>query len=127
MNYNTHGNMIMMPHLSTMVWDYKDQLKEVDLGGGGTAYYVYDASGERVRKVIENHNIKEERFYLGGYEVYTKTNNGTIEIERETIHVNDGTKRIAIIDTEPETKIDTKTKEIKIVNPLEGETANTKQ
>ena len=117
----------MMPHLSTMVWDYKDQLKEVDLGGGGTAYYVYDASGERVRKVIENHNIKEERFYLGGYEVYTKTNNGTIEIERETIHVNDGTKRIAIIDTEPETKIDTKTKEIKIVNPLEGETANTKQ
>ena len=27
-----------------------------------------DASGERVQKVIETHNINEERLYLGGYE-----------------------------------------------------------
>jgi len=83
-----------------MPWDHKGQLKEVDLGASGTAYYVYDASGERVRKVIENHNIKEERLYLGGYEVYTKTNNGTAETERETLHVNNGSKRIALLDTE---------------------------
>ena len=28
-----------------MVWDFEDQLQQVDLGGGGTAYYVYDAGG----------------------------------------------------------------------------------
>ena len=28
----------------TMVWDFEDQLQQVDLGGGGTAYYVYDAA-----------------------------------------------------------------------------------
>lgn len=36
-----------------MVWDFKDQLREVNLGGGGTAYYVY-SGGQRVRKVIVN-------------------------------------------------------------------------
>src|SRR4029450_8053590 len=39
-----------------MVWDSKDQLQRVDLGGGGTAYYVYDGAGQRVRKVIEAQN-----------------------------------------------------------------------
>jgi hypothetical protein len=67
--------------------------------GGGEVWYVYDASGERVRKVIENHNIKEERLYLGGYEVYVKTSNGHVEHEIETLHVLDGEKRIAILDT----------------------------
>ena len=46
----------------------------MDLGGGGTAYYVYDAGGQRVRKVIETQNgtLSEERIYLGGFEIYRK-------------------------------------------------------
>ena len=47
-----------MPHLGgvhpapNMHWDYQDQLCRTDLGGsgsGGTAYYVYDAAGQRVQ------------------------------------------------------------------------------
>ena len=59
-----------------MVWDFKDQLQKVDLGGGGTAYYVYDAGGQRVRKVIEPQNgtLREERIYLGGFEIYREYN-----------------------------------------------------
>ena len=55
-----------------MVWDFKDQLQQADLGGGGTAYYVYDAAGQRVRKVIESQNgtRSKERIYLGGFEIY---------------------------------------------------------
>jgi len=88
-----------MPHLSTMEWDYKDNFKSAGLGGGGAVYYVYDANGERVRKIVEKQGgIVEERLYLGGYEVYTKTTNGTLEEERETIFVEDGTKKIAQID-----------------------------
>jgi len=120
-DYDDHGNTTMMPHLERMNWDYADRLQYADLGGGGEVYYVYDASGERVRKVIENHNIKEERFYLGGYEVYSKTNNGTVEEQRETLHVYDGTKSIALIETEPETKGGTKAEEDTKGEPPEEE------
>ena len=57
--HDAHGNMVRMPHLGgglpgpNMHWDYKDQLRQIDLGGGGAAFYVYDASGQRVRKVWE--------------------------------------------------------------------------
>ena len=43
--YDVHGNMTQMPHLAEMQWDFKDQLCQVNLGGGGTAYYIYDAAG----------------------------------------------------------------------------------
>lgn len=48
--YDAHGNLIHIPHLDgthptpNLHWDYQDQLRQVDLGGGGTAYYVYDAA-----------------------------------------------------------------------------------
>jgi RHS repeat-associated protein len=83
-----------------MAWDYKDQLKQVDLGGGGTAYYVYDASGERVRKVIvKTGGIVEQRIYLGGYEIYRKTISGTLDFERETLRISDDRKAIVDIET----------------------------
>jgi RHS repeat-associated protein len=83
-----------------MAWDCKDQLQEVDLGGGGTAYYVYDAGGERVRKVIEKTGgIVEERIYLGGFEIYRKTISGTLNFERETLRISDDRKAICDIET----------------------------
>jgi hypothetical protein len=37
-----------------------------NFGGCGTAYYVYDASGQRVRKVWEKApGLIEERLYFG--------------------------------------------------------------
>ena len=99
--YDERGNMLSMPHLTSMQWDYKDELKEVTLNASGDkAYYVYDAGGERVRKVIEKPGgIIEERIYLGGYEVYRKTISGTLNFERETLHISDDTKKIAGIET----------------------------
>jgi hypothetical protein len=58
-NYDVHGNMTAMPHLPLMRWDYRDQLqttsKQVRTDGGmpETTYYVYDAAGQRVRKITE--------------------------------------------------------------------------
>ena len=70
---DVHGCMTAINSMK-MEWDFKDQLQKVDLGGGGTAYYVYDAGGQRVRKVIETQNgtLSEERLYLGGFEIYRK-------------------------------------------------------
>lgn len=96
--HDVHGNMTSMPHLSSMNWDYMDQLKEVDLGGGGTAYYVY-SGGDRVRKVIVNGSLVKERIYLGGYEIYREYQSGTLDKERESIHIMDDQRRIALVET----------------------------
>ena len=35
-------------------------------------------------------SIKEERIYLGSYEIYRKYDNGNIKlVERETVHISD--------------------------------------
>jgi RHS repeat-associated protein len=99
--YDLHGNMTQMPHLSQMTWDFKDQLKEVDLGGGGKSYYVYGVGGNRVRKVIERIGGKRiERIYIGVVEIYReRQGNNAPDLERFTVHVSDNTGRIAQIDT----------------------------
>ncbi len=97
--YDAHGNMIKMPHLQELKWDYEDNLKEVVLdANNNTAYYVYDAEGNRVRKVVVKGNIIEERFYVGDYEVYTKKINGALDVERTSLHLTDDKAKIALID-----------------------------
>ncbi|MEX0959536.1 MAG: SpvB/TcaC N-terminal domain-containing protein [Burkholderiales bacterium] len=108
--HDAHGNILHMPHLGgdlprpNMHWDHKDQLRQSDLRGGGTAWYVYDASGQRVRKVWEKApGLIEERIYLGGCEIFRRhrgligANNATLE--RETLHVMDDKQRIALVET----------------------------
>ena len=60
---------------------------------------MYDASGQRVRKVIETQNgaLGEERLYLGGFEIYRKF--GTGALVRETLHIMDDKQRIALVET----------------------------
>jgi RHS repeat-associated protein len=98
--YDEYGNMTSMPHLQKMEWNFADRLQMVDLAGGGKAYYVYDAAGQRVRKVHEhNGSTVEERIYLGSYEIYRKRNGGGLTLERETLHVMDDKKRVALVET----------------------------
>ncbi len=108
--HDAHGNELRMPHLGggmpgpNMHWDYKDQLRQTDLGGGGTAFYLYDASGQRVRKVWEKApGLTEERLYIGGFEIFRKhrgpIGTDTITLERETLHVMDDTGRLALVET----------------------------
>lgn len=101
--HDLHGNITSMPHLSTpgsMIWNFMDQLKEVDLGGGGKAYYVYGSGGNRIRKVIERRDGKIlERIYLGTVEIYReRKGNSAPDLERYTIHVSDNAGRIAQVD-----------------------------
>jgi RHS repeat-associated protein len=98
--YDEHGNMLTMPHLQSLSWNFNDQLSRVELNTqGDTAYYIYDNTGNRVRKVIEKGSIREERYYLGGYEVYRKFISGDLDFERQTLHVDDDKKKISIIET----------------------------
>lgn len=98
--YDPHGNMTAMPHLASLEWNDRDQMAKVDLGGGGTAYYTYDAAGQRARKVIVRQGgAIEERLYLGGFEIYRERNATGITLERQTLHLMDDARRIALVDT----------------------------
>jgi RHS repeat-associated protein len=105
--YDASGNTTRMPHLGgaaganapNMHWDFEDQLHHVDLGGGGTAFYVYDADGQRVRKVWEKApNLIEEHIYLGVFEIYRRPQ-GAARLEREMLHVMDDKQRVALVET----------------------------
>jgi RHS repeat-associated protein len=105
-DYDADGNMIRMPHLPLMNWDFKDQLhvtqQTEDHGPADRTYYVYDSAGQRVRKVTVGTNSKKkyERIYIGGFEVYREyRHDGSINLERETLHVMDDKRRIALVET----------------------------
>jgi RHS repeat-associated protein len=106
--YDAHGNMVQMPHLPLMRWDFKDELcatsrQVVSEGAAETTYYVYDASGQRARKItdLQNGTKKNERFYPGGFEVYREYDSGSnVTLERQTLHVMDDKRRIALIETQ---------------------------
>lgn len=99
-SYDGHGNMTHMPNLATLTWNFQDQLQQVDLGGGGTAYYTYGGSNRRMRKVIQrNGALREECLYLGAVEIYRKWRDNTLILERQTVHISDDSGRIAQVDT----------------------------
>jgi RHS repeat-associated protein len=109
--YDAHGNLLRMPHLQVMRWDFGERLQMTqrqavnvnDADGvahhGERTWYVYDAKGERVRKVTElgSGAIKEERIYLGGFEVFRTS--GVNARVRETLHVMDAKRRVALVET----------------------------
>jgi RHS repeat-associated protein len=99
--YNEHGSMLTLPQLSAAItWNCREEMLQAPLGGGGNAWYLYDCKGQRVRKVIEKAgNLVQERIYLGPFEIYRESQNGTITLERETLHVMDDQQRIAMVDT----------------------------
>ncbi|HTN45700.1 MAG TPA: SpvB/TcaC N-terminal domain-containing protein [Flavipsychrobacter sp.] len=95
--HDTRGNMIDMPHLSAMDWNNQNQLSHITRGTT-EAYYQY-SNGQRIRKYVDKVSEKEERIFLGNYEVYRKYNNSnTLIVERETVHVSDDTGRIAMLE-----------------------------
>ncbi|WP_437713623.1 RHS repeat-associated core domain-containing protein [Sorangium sp. So ce448] len=97
--HDAHGNMTSMPHILALTWDENDQVRSTDLDGGGDVYYDYDAAGQRVRKVWEHNGLVDERIYLGGYEVYRRRNGSGLVLERQTLHVMDGARRVAMVET----------------------------
>ncbi|KAI9851353.1 MAG: hypothetical protein M1838_003909 [Thelocarpon superellum] len=110
--YDVHGNTTSMPHLPHMRWDYRDQLQasskqRVQGGTPEKTWYVYDARGQRVRKVTERQGApgerprrKSERMYLGQYEVYRAYAGAErLALERQTLHVMDSQLRVALVET----------------------------
>jgi len=100
--YDAHGNMLTMPHLSSLNWDFADQLKSTDKTDE-TTHYVY-SGGQPVRKVVLNTSgttdkIKYERIYLGAYELYRSYDVAEeLDIERATHHIMDDSRKVAMLE-----------------------------
>jgi len=95
--HDVRGNISVMPHLSTMGWNQQNELKNI-ARGTMSAWYQY-SGGQRVRKYVNKAGIKEERIYLGNYEIYRKFDASSLKIvERITLHVSDDTGRIAMLE-----------------------------
>ncbi|MFV8141855.1 SpvB/TcaC N-terminal domain-containing protein [Mycolicibacterium senegalense] len=105
--YDPHGNTTYVQHLSmgdqspNLHWDYANRLRHAARNNG--AFYVYDAAGQRVRKVWrKSEGLTEERIYFDGIEIL-RTYPGPITenpaLERETLHVMDDESRTALVET----------------------------
>ncbi|XZF16151.1 SpvB/TcaC N-terminal domain-containing protein [Chitinophagaceae bacterium MMS25-I14] len=96
-SYDAHGNMTQMPHLGSMVWNQINELSKITRGTTVTCYQYN--GGQRVRKYTDNGSIKEERIYLGNYEIYRKFDSSSLTLERTTLHISDDSGRVAMIET----------------------------
>ncbi len=110
-DYNARSGMTRLPHLHSgsvpgtinVFRDFRNQMVGAQVTASATATYVRDGSGQRVQKrVVDTTGAgqTEERLYLGDAEVYRKWIGTTLDIERWTLHVSDGSGRVDIIDTQ---------------------------
>lgn len=95
-SYDSRGNIQNMPHLSAMNWNMQNELHRIKQGDNFT-YYQY-SGGQRIRKYTDKGTLKEERIYLGSFEIYRKYEGSSLSVERQTVHVNDDTGRIAMLE-----------------------------
>ena len=111
--YDDVGNMISMSQLPLLRWNHRNQLEasskqRVNSGTPETTYYVYSEGGQRTRRVTESFTAEEEtpkpmkeRIYLGaGLQIYREyASDGTVTLERETLHVNDDIGMVCLVES----------------------------
>lgn len=109
--YDEQGNTTAMPEIPVLRWDPQDQLHMTARHAPASdripapTYYGYDGAGQRIRKVTDRNpngspGLAAERVYLGTFEVYREcAPDGTVTLERETLHVFDDRHRVALVET----------------------------
>jgi RHS repeat-associated protein len=98
--YDDDGNILSLPNVGALSWDYANRLIRANLLGGGVAYYEYDSTGARTRKVVRRSDgFVEERVYLGSFEIFRRSVGGQLDLVRETLHASDEAARAALVET----------------------------
>jgi RHS repeat-associated protein len=98
--YDEHGNMLAS-YDRQFTYNLLDQLNVVDVTGGSwKAFYMYNAEGQRDRKTVSNSAGFKDRFYFQNYERYRELDNANdLVLERYTLNVMDGEKKVVQWDT----------------------------
>jgi RHS repeat-associated protein len=101
-SHDQNGNILNMPHLnqnSSLKWDFKNQLNQIEPTATRRIYYQYGGGLKRIRKVVTENNRVEERVYVGGYESYIKKINGNNKLQNTSFNIMSGKQRVAIIES----------------------------
>lgn len=103
--YDANGNMVREKTERHFEWDHSDRMKvfrnQVGAGKPTTyALYLYDTSGERVKKLVVTGNSYRTMTYVGAefenHAEYARLDGGG-KTENNTLHVMDDKSRIAIV------------------------------
>ncbi|MGL5029336.1 MAG: toxin TcdB middle/N-terminal domain-containing protein [Wolbachia pipientis] len=106
-SYDERGNLLNLHGSQNLHWNYRDNIAYVDIitrpsGKNDSEYYVYDSSGQRVRKVTETYQNNEtsstrvEKIYFGDLEVTRTYQESSLKKEKYTVHVMDDKSRVAL-------------------------------
>lgn len=103
--YDANGNMVQEKAARHFEWDHSDRMKVFRTQTGTSepsvyALYLYDATGQRVKKLVVTGNRYRTTTYLGAaFEHHTKHEklDGSGKTENFSLHVMDDKQRIAIL------------------------------
>ncbi len=101
--YDANGNMVRENTSRHFEWDHSDRLKVFRTQPGSAepsvhAHYLYDASGQRVKKLVRKQDgLLEVTVYVDGIYEYHHQVQGTIVRENNTLHVMDDQQRVALV------------------------------
>ncbi|UJQ20366.1 hypothetical protein L2227_03995 [Wolbachia endosymbiont of Delia radicum] len=106
-SYDERGNLLKLSGTQNLHWNYRDNIAYADIvtrpnGKNDSEYYVYDSSGERIRKVTETYQNNEtnstrvEKIYFGDIEVTRTYQNNNLNKEKYTVHIMDDKSRVAL-------------------------------
>ena len=131
--FDAAGNMIGLPHLAALDWDYRNRLRRatvIDRSGAGepddAEHYVYDAAGRRIRKITERLTAagveRTEKIYLEGCELLRRTRGGATRLQRVVSLIEDDERCYASVyrwteDVAAEETDDTGSAEIRFLVP----------
>ena len=101
--YDANGNLTQENEARHFEWDHSDRLRVFRTQTGTSepsvhAHYLYDASGQRVKKLVrKGRNQVEVTVYVDGvFELHQLQKEGE-EKENNTLHVMDDQQRIALV------------------------------
>ncbi len=101
--YDPNGNLVQETTSRHFEWDHGDRMRVYRTQTGNEeppihAHYLYDANGERVKKLVRNQGGQfEVTVYIDGVFEYHRLTQGSTTQENNTLHVMDHEKRIALV------------------------------
>ncbi len=100
--FDHNGNQIQMDGINALHWNYRNNIAHVEKTSQLHEYYVYDSSGQRVRKITENTSAAishyQETIYLGSLEIHRKHNDSIGDSpteERYTLRISNDEGQVA--------------------------------
>ena len=101
--FDDNGNLIRENNARHFEWDYADRMRVFRTQAGNAeptihAHYLYDASGQRVKKLVRKQGGQiEVTVCMDGVFEYQRLVQGGVTRENNTLHVMDNQSRIALV------------------------------